>query len=1220
MTHTLRLSNVTLEQADPAVYRLSRLERDRQNRKLIMIASESVCPLPVREALASEFGNIYAEGYPAPRMTSLPEQEVAAFDEPFVAFRRYADRRYYKGCDYVNLVETLAQRRLAEAFATDDVDATRIHANVQPLSGAAANNAVYNALLEPGDTIMGMDLTCGGHLTHGSEVNRSGRTFRVAAYRPGKGGKLDYGAIRRLALEARPRLLVAGFSAYPWDLDWPALREICDEVGAYLHADIAHTAGLVAAGVLSSPVGHAHAISFTTHKSLCGPRGAAIMTTEPDLAPRIDLGVFPGEQGGPHVHQIAAKAVAFEQARTEGFRDLMTRVRQNASALADAFVAEGAKLAYGGTNTHLCLLDLKSIQTASGNRITGEIASRLLDMLGLTCNKNTIMGDTSATQPSGLRFGTVWVTQRGLGPEHMQRIAKVVLRVLRATHAFEYVYASGPVGRGKLELDLWEDARQEIAALAAEAADPSPGDGATASYPHTVGSGPLRDAPRGTVLAAAHEQAGARLGERAGWQVVLGFGDVDAEVRAAGEGCALFDLGDCAAVRVEGGRAENLLQGALTANVLSLEAGQCLSSLLLDRHGAPLDQVTVARLSEPVTERDAFLLVTRGGQGERVTAWLRGLSDGYLLQDDDLYRKVEGPAHVLPLDETTSVTQIGLVGPGASKAIAAALSGAAAPNPGQVVSQGDTLVMRLPGEAAHHVIVCPAEAAPTLWGKLLEAGGTPAGAEAMDRLAAEARLPAVGQAEPAGAELARTVPAGLVDLHKPFFVGQAKVLAGATSHDPLTEHDFAAPELPVRRTVLYEEHLKHTKKKFMVPFAGWEMPVWYEGIGVEHRAVRLGAGLFDVAHMGVLGVRGRHAERFLDLVTSNYVPWLAPGQCHYSYLLGPAGQVIDDIIIYREAADRFMVVVNAANAEVDEAWLRAVLSGGARIDPDHPTRRLDATAELVNLKLDETLGAERRVDLAFQGPASLPTLLKLARGAEFGRRLRELDRFALVQGDLDDVPVLVARTGYTGEDVAFEVFPHPDQAVRLWNLILDAGADLGVRPTGLGARDSTRCEAGLPLHGHELAGRFDINPLEAGYAPFVRLHKPFFVGRQAMVDALHHWDREIVRFRVTRVGGKGINPGNKVVDGKRGRFIGHVTSAVSIGRIQMGLALVDRRYAREGDSLVIFPRAERDKDPAPTPLSKLGPGDQMPLSLEALILPRFARPDDMHAFAAEHLG
>ncbi len=393
-----------------------------------------------------------------------------------------------------------------------------------------------------------------------------------------------------------------------------------------------------------------------------------------------------------------------------------------------------------------------------------------------------------------------------------------------------------------------------------------------------------------------------------------------------------------------------------------------------------------------------------------------------------------------------------------------------------------------------------------------------------------------------------------------------------------------------------------------MPFAGWEMPVWYESIASEHRAVRRAAGLFDVSHMGVLAVRGRHAERFLDLVTSNYVPWLNAGQCHYSYLLDPAGGVIDDIIVYREARDRFMVVVNAVNAEKDEAWLRALAEGKAPLDPELPAAALDGPVEILNLKLDESLGPERRVDIAFQGQAALPTLLSLLADEGQKRRLRELERFHMMVCRIGDMEFWVARTGYTGESIGYELFPHPSEAPRLWNLLLDAGRPYGVVPTGLGARDSTRTEAGLPLWGHELAGPHNINPLEAGYAPFVRFHKPYFVGRRATLEAYHNWKRTVIRFQTTQPGGKPIRPPAPVVHAKRGECVGTVTSCVSVDKYQIGLAIVDRKKVRVGDRLFVYP-APHGKPGGRAP-GELQPGDRTTVPIEALVLPRFMKPGE----------
>ncbi|MEK7450017.1 MAG: hypothetical protein AAB019_11120, partial [Planctomycetota bacterium] len=289
-----------LSDLDPDIHNFITAEEQRQNNKLIMIASESLCPKPVREALTTPFTNKYAEGYPSLRMTIYERDRIDKETERYLAFhRRYGDRRFYKGAEFCNFIEVLAQRRAAEIFANPrcNIGAESIFVNVQPLSGAAANNAVYNAFLVPGDTIMGMALSYGGHLSHGSPFNRSGRQYRVIPYPVDrKTGRLDYDLIKKLALEHKPKIIVAGASAYPWDIDWIKLREIADVVpvqipglhkaGAILMADIAHPAGLVVAGLFPNPVGYADVTTLTTHKTLCGPRGAIICSTDEEIAGR----------------------------------------------------------------------------------------------------------------------------------------------------------------------------------------------------------------------------------------------------------------------------------------------------------------------------------------------------------------------------------------------------------------------------------------------------------------------------------------------------------------------------------------------------------------------------------------------------------------------------------------------------------------------------------------------------------------------------------------------------------------------------------------------------------------------------------------------------------------------------------------------------------------------------------------------------------------------
>jgi len=316
----------SLSQVDPDVHHLINLETERQFRKLIMIPSESTAPLAVRESLGSVFQNLYAEGYPDEETRWMDEAEILDYPARLSHYRRYADPRYYKGVEYADLIEALARRRCAEAFATEKVSADQIFVNVQALSGAPANNAVYTALIEPGDTILGMNLLHGGHLTHGSSVNRSGKLYKVFHYNVDPVTEMiDYDRLESIALEAKPKVIICGYSSYPWVPDWQRFREIADTVGAYLLADVSHIAGLIAGKAISSPVGHAHVITFTTHKTLCGPRGACILTTEIALAKKIDKAVFPGEQGGPHVNVFSSIATTFKLAATNEFSTLQNR-------------------------------------------------------------------------------------------------------------------------------------------------------------------------------------------------------------------------------------------------------------------------------------------------------------------------------------------------------------------------------------------------------------------------------------------------------------------------------------------------------------------------------------------------------------------------------------------------------------------------------------------------------------------------------------------------------------------------------------------------------------------------------------------------------------------------------------------------------------------------------------------------------------------------------
>ena len=448
-----------------------------------------------------------------------------------------------------------------------------------------------------------------------------------------------------------------------------------------------------------------------------------------------------------------------------------------------------------------------------------------------------------------------------------------------------------------------------------------------------------------------------------------------------------------------------------------------------------------------------------------------------------------------------------------------------------------------------------------------------------------------------------------VELRKSYFVAH-RTLDPLRSRPELPEFRWEEPkDAPLKRTRLYDWHRAHTKH--IVPFAGWEMPVWYTGVLDEHNAVRKTAGLCDVSHMGVFEVSGPHAEEFLDLVVSNYVRWYAPGESFYAYLLDQDGEVIDDLLVYRRGRDLFQIVVNASNADKDWAWLNAVNNGEVLLDRERPDLRVLRPATIRNLK-DPSSGPDMRVDLALQGPASLRILQSLSDDIRLRDRLARVRKTGVTEcvlaGPSTDsghgFDLVIARTGYTGEEIGYELFIHPDRAVAFWETLLEAGKPFGIQPTGLAARDSTRTEAGLPLYGHELAGHFGISPAGARFAGYVKLHKPYFIGRTAYLRAEQTRTMEVARFRMSERGVRMPKTGDPVVN-KKGQAIGWVTSAaVDVDGVILGLAYVQSRYARPGDEIGIFNVPGKPAVEKPNK-ADLVPGDKVALPDAATLLPRF---------------
>ncbi len=1064
-----------LASLDPAVADLIRFEAERQGRKLILIPSESQAPAAVREALGSVFQNIYAEGYPDPSVHGSSQEAILDYAVQLAHYRRYSDLRYYKGVEYVNILESLARRRAAEAFATDGVPPEEIWANVQPLSGSPANSAVYDALVPLGSTVMGMDLLHGGHLTHGSPANRSGKFFDIVPYGIDlKTERLDYDEVERLARERKPKMIIAGYTSYPWMPDWGRFRQIADAVGAYLLADISHIAGMVAAGVVPSPIGHAHVISFTTHKTLYGPRGACILTTDKRLSAKIDSAVFPGEQGGPHVNAIAGMTVAFELAKSPEFQQLQRQVVDNAAHLAEALAAYGLRIPYGGTNTHMLLLDCKSVRAEfgvspddkPGTPLMGDIAARILDLAGIVLNRNTIPGDRSARNPSGVRLGTPWITQRGFGAAEIERLAEIMAGVLRATEPYAYASRFGPIYRAKVAFDVLEEAKRDVVDLACRTdlgAQYCP-----SGYPHHY-----------FMYKPTQDPGGA-------WDII----------------------------EIEGTHARGFCNVTMTNDVYALGPGDSQPTWVLEPDGSPMSGGVLKR---PGREPNRFQLLIPKSVESRVAHWLRSLSDGYVhMDDDDVFAKAPGPV----------------------------------------------VVRRLSHELAEE------------W-----------------------------DSHPPEQDCFDDETAGWA-FHKPYWIGQRARADAPGGLEPKPEFEWKEPtDRPLRQTPLHDAHLRAGAK--MAPFADWELPVRYTSVQEEHLAVRRAAGLFDVSHMGLFEFTGENVHTFVNTITTNDVSLLSIGQAQYSFLLDHNGHVLDDVYVYRLDKERYWMVVNAANNDKDWAWINGVREGHFMIDPERPwSSALGTETVLVRDMRDPARGGEMRAQLALQGPRSRDILLALLDpGDPLHEPLLEMKRNEIIHCRLAGYDLYLARTGYTGEPMAYEIFVHPAAAAALWHALMDEGEALGLAPAGLGARDSLRIEAGLALYGHELAGPLNLNPADAGFAPYVKIYKPFFIGKAAYLRNERERSARLIRFRFDEERARMPRQGDVVVS-RKGRIVGSVTScSIDSEGWLIGLAYVQQQVSARGTRLGIFQTESRSW--TSKPLAELQTGDQVQLHDNITVIRRF---------------
>ena len=1012
-----------LSELDPDIAELIRHETARQQRKLIMIPSESTIPQAVQEAVGSPFMNIYAEGYPLESTRTMSQRDILDYNQRLPEYRRIGDNRYYEGTEYADVLEALTRRRTAELFATEHASADQLFVNVQPLSGAPANSAVYTALLKPGDTILSMNLAWGGHLSHGAAANRTGKIFNIVAYGiQADTENLDYDAMMQLALEHKPKIVIGGYSSFPLAPDWQKYREIADAVGAYLLADVAHFAGLIAAGAYPSPVGIADIVTFTTHKTLQGPRGAVIITHRADLAPKLDKGVFPGEQGGPHMNQVAGLAVALRLATTEQFKTLQHQTVANARRLALRLQERDLRVVYKGTDSHMCVVDVRGIKGEDGTSLSGVMAARMLDLVGVVCNFQTIPGDASALRPSGIRLGLPWITQRGFSDAEVDELGAIIADTLTNARPYTTSVAEKKEFRAKIDFDVLQNVTLRVRALTGNIGIDT--QAKEDRYPHFTDSSDIYPE---------------------GWYTLTIHGD----------------------------KAQDFLNIALTSDVTSLTANAQQPTNLLEIDG----RVMASGVLEMVEANHYALHVN--GNTARVAAWLRALSDGFALAD--------------------------------SKDVSVTLAG--------------------------HVDI--------------RDGGKTSKALKVDEAAGYSK--------------------------KTYFVGQNgdKFVHHATGELP----EFVWNEVEsdtLRSTPLTDLHKTLGAK--MAPFAGYEMPLWYDSVTSEHLAVRQRAGLFDVTHMGVWHAQGVDAAHFLNAVTANDVLKLKVGSSHYTFFLDVDGHPFDDLMIYRLGVEEFFIVVNASNDDKNWAWVNAVKRGTVLIDHNYPARTIPFTDFVLRDLRAENSGQDRRVDLALQGPQSQSMLMSLGGSDEDLAKVRNLAWAGITKVNLGGYDLIISRTGYTGERVAHEVFPHPDQAEEVFKKLLE----LGATPCGLASRDSLRIEAGLPLYGHELASDLKLNPAEAGMGSYMKLSKSFFVGKSAAQKYEAKRTREIVRFRMSNKPSRPAHQGDSVVDAN-GKEIGVVTScSFDSEGYQLGQALLKDGSRKVGNEIGVFSGSAAGR-PKPTP-------------------------------------
>ena len=638
-TAVQRIWRSSITEVDPWLAALLEREEQRQFSQICLGAASSLCPPSVREAQASVFSNIDAEGYPPKRMAQVGLEHLLDLDEQVAYYQRYGDPRHNKGTELANVVEVVAQRRAADVFSTEwannsdiSVNGSDIHVNLQCPTGSLANTAVFEALLKPGDVVLSMSLVDGGHLSHGSPLHRSGKTYKIVHYGVDPSTqRLDYDQVRDLVHQCRPKLIVGGASSYPWAIDWKRFRQIAEEIEPrpYILADISHPAGLVAAGLIPNPIGYADVVTFTTYKTLCGPRGAAILSTDHAIAESIDRAVFPGLQSAPIFQQVVALAVAFEIAKTQEFKLLQHKIAENARLLHQHLTHLEIPVAFGGTNTHIVVADVGKVPTSPKQRLSGDVVTRILEKVGISCNSNLVPGDRYVALASGIRLGTTWISQLGYDETEVREIATIIAEICKGIRPYHFYGARRETPGGKVDEALLQSVGQRVREILKKSSEPN---------------------------ASPEKKHEGKNYAKAG-QGLVATGKVE-----------IWDLREWSeALIVMGERATSFLQSIITRDIYDLEKGEVFSALILNPNGEKRLDVLICCLSKEPYPR--FLLVYQDNPETNFCNWLHMLSDGFVeVERDDPYITIDGPVVIKEVDswdlDYTSMGEVLIPGSG----------------------------------------------------------------------------------------------------------------------------------------------------------------------------------------------------------------------------------------------------------------------------------------------------------------------------------------------------------------------------------------------------------------------------------------------------------------------------------------------------------------------------------------------------------------------------